>query len=1538
MATSNLPPDLPWDQLTLYHTSDPYLSSIFVFYGPVTTANATVSSSRIQAHILTPAGCHSYPRITVSPAAPLYAAVHHLPRDKQGDEVARGLAVAMLKYFADLPNPARDALQAVARAARPADPLPKLFDEMHAADLAHRLTPLDQTPEIVRDLRAAFQERSVPWVDLDVVLPAGSIQPPPSSSSSPDDHDDDDDDDGLDCDGPPDLQYGPYTPLIRALGPPIFLPTARLKRAPSQSTNLSRSKVFSPAQKQALRMTMCEFVDTEERYVNKLYTLVRSVAEEFHRKANARPPSSTSPDAADLARLFPPCLHDILELHLGFLDVIRQVLETTEPDAIDDLTQDTDLSSSLARRSARDGPDRIGAVAFAAALVDWFPRFAEPYAAYLRAHTGFTQTLNTFLQDKQSSFTRRVQDTGEQLLRSLLMEPVQRLPRYSLLIDTMTGSLPLLHPAVRPLLQARDVVTDICALDDAVSASPDRGFQRLSAALVDGWPAATIRPAGRLVTAIDVHTLAPPYHRDRLPSTADPGPLGILLVYQNALVLLAKGPGTPITARGLATELDSAASATAGPASPTTARALQVIQVYPLRRVRCTQSTCGRILFLAAPSTPGLHALEPTAMYEGRAGRVIEEIVKAQIAGRFPEREREDGKWTLRSPTGTVGNLGILACVVEDAPETPRPASAPIRLVIDPARSAGGPALGSPGLEVLLSVTPLAEDQFRLDLDSIVGQRSSDIVTAESFVPVLSKRLSHVLSPLHGPQNRTMAESIIHANLNIIRDLSSYFLAPAAKASKSFRPPSPSKLLSSLLGSGPTGAKGLGDVPKMPPPRGHLSRSNTLPSVFPGKEEERREDRTDATPPKVSVVGSDSGPGPESTLPALERAFAAYALALQSRSGNIVGRTLRARDGVDRSAVNELYNVLLEDPGKLQAAAEVPVDTLFVAFETFMANAWSEQMGPVLDPASLALLQGHFDTMFPRDFDESFRRFLSEMSPQNCRALAALVRLLADLLDASGNDGDRGALTAVFAEVLTTEGDPMHHVSLLDRLVDDFDHLFEEVTPDGASLEAILSGDPTPSAAHNRGSVSSTTSSFRKRFGFSLHRDSSKAADGESKVSSILRTLSKSKGSLAGDSEPGTPKGSLLRSKSIDVDAGLAYLLRPGSRDRLGTSSSQEHFHRPASAQEDTASVSSVRGLGGVKVRRKRRSSLSDLRPGTASSEVSTTSTSHAARPATPASSASHSRSDGVTPTKPPRPQSRHGEPTVRSTSPQKSGSPSLVSRSPTRPVTPSRKENIDPKFLPTDRSPRKKKDASESPQEPKRRSRATSIPARNPGLKERPVPVNGSDVKRPTSSLSSPPKPQKLRMQSPQKLRDRLQSEKRAQNLAQLGLKDELDLIGEELQSLKLASSQPGKSMRSSPEHLGEPFAPQSNTALITRMRNLETKFDAFSGEFHGRTSSIERDLESTLVVSEKRVKKLDELYREASAENEALYDRFNSELSKVAKDARSGNVDDALSSQLSAALEEVGRLKKENFRLKREVGGLRAQQAAVALLKAGE
>ena len=72
-----------------------------------------------------------------------------------------------------------------------------------------------------------------------------------------------------------------------------------------------------------------------------------------------------------------------------------------------------------------------------------------------------------------------------------------------------------------------------------------------------------------------------------------------------------------------------------------------------------------------------------------------------------------------------------------------------------------------------------------------------------------------------------------------------------------------------------------------------------------------------------------------------------------------------------------------------------------------------------------------------------------------------------------------------------------------------------------------------------------------------------------------------------------------------------------------------------------------------------------------------------------------------------------------------------------------------------------------------------------------------------------------------------------------------------------------------------------------------------------------------------------MDELYREASAETEALYERFNTELSRIMKDVKTGRGEEAVGTQLKEALDEVARVKKENLRLKREVCGLRAQQA---------
>ncbi|KAH8705105.1 putative Rho guanyl nucleotide exchange factor [Talaromyces proteolyticus] len=1529
--------ELPLEQLALYHVMDPYLSSVFVFYGSVATANSTASSTRNQAHIFTAAGVKSYPRIIVSPAAPLYAAVNHLPREKQGDETCRGLAVSLLKYFKDLSDPAKDSLTQFAKAGKSSGRIPKMFEESHAAELANRMARINNTSEIVRDLRDAYEDKKVPWIDVDVIIPAGSmVESAAASNQSATETDE------VIDDSQANKQYGKYSPLIESLGDPMFLPTSRLRRAPSQPTNLSKSKVFTKIQKESLRLAMCEVVDTEERYVSKVYDLVHNVVQEFQQKARSKTVSSSSPDETALAELFPPCLNEILEVNMGFLEVIRQILENTEHEAIADLAQDTDLQTSTSSRNlAKEGKDPLGTVAFANALIEWFPRFSTPYADYMKAHTGFTQTLNSFLRDEKSSFSRRVYETGEQKLRSLLMEPVQRLPRYSLLIDAMTNNIPSIHPSVRLFLKARDIIKDICSLDTPANTDYSQSLKRV-VNLVEYWPPPVI-PQGRLINAVDSSEILPPFRVGDQDHSV--GNNIMMLLYRNCLVLLSRTPGSQMTARTLLSEVENQASPVSQKPLSQTNPQFRFIRAFDLATLFCLQSDTGHILYLmpssgiraealgSTQSTP--QALLLSGIYEGRASRFIEEILKAKIEGRFSERERESGKWTLRSPTVPSGSLGILAPVFEEGPSgsMQRSGCSRIRMVFDTPKAICMKTLDNASVDLIVSVTLAESNQYRMEISTTTGFNAVEIVSTDEFVSTLSARLCTVLPAMHHPQNPSLSETLVYANLDILRQIGSHIISQT-RASRGFRPPSPTKLISNLWGGSqqkdppmlskafnPTLA--LGDIPKMAPKSS--VRPTTSPSTF------------DEPPPKISIVAPTNAKEND-RLQLLEQTFSSYILALRSRSGNIVGRSLRARASADRTLVNELYNVLLEDPNKLQAAAEVPVDVLFVAFETFITNAWKDQIGSILPPDNLKAVQTNFDSLFPRDFENFFRQTINELSPQNRRALTAMVRLLSELLDASGNDGDRGALTAAFAEILTINEEPMQYISLLDRLVDDFDKLFEETTNTYKSHETT----PSRPLSSHAGSIGSNASSFRKRFGFGLNRENSTRSDGESKVSSLIRTLSKTK-NLGNDPEGKIP---LSRSRSTDTDSRLVDLLRPSPRERptlYGAFLSEDNIRRPGSAHDDSFILHSIDERPSTPQkdpgrRKKRRSSLSDL-----------------PTPITPTRSAALSPIDipkPLTPASRPRPQSEflsdfkqiqtQDSPVTSSPSriPQTPHSPARIvgSRRPASPVrrptspirlgSPVRKENAQPRPKLTERAVNKKTESPMSPLQTrkKRSDTLTSIPqpAKTPlQSKDRPFTSHGPDsLNRRDILPSSPQKSQRLRVQSPQKLRDRLQSEKQAQSSAESTFQSELQLIGEEISALTWSSS-PTKQRRPTSSDNSLPGT------MISRVRSLENRFATFSTEINNRTAALQKDLEVSLAVSEKRAKKLDELYRDASAENEALYDKFNKELSRVVKDIRAGNGEQSLQTQLSEALEELGRVKKENLRLKREVGGLKAVRA---------
>ena len=174
--------------------------------------------------------------------------------------------------------------------------------------------------------------------------------------------------------------------------------------------------------------------------------------------------------------------------------------------------------------------DVTGIAAFAKILLKWFPKFTDPYQEFMRASSTFQAVVNEHLQDTSSSFSRIITDIGEQQLRSALIEPVQRLPRYSLFIDNMVNLLPALHPGLASLLKAPDMITDICALDSLGEYNHTISCLKN---LITDWPS-SFSPGGRLITAVDVRQLSPPYQ------TPNDGRLCVLLLFSDALILLQK--------------------------------------------------------------------------------------------------------------------------------------------------------------------------------------------------------------------------------------------------------------------------------------------------------------------------------------------------------------------------------------------------------------------------------------------------------------------------------------------------------------------------------------------------------------------------------------------------------------------------------------------------------------------------------------------------------------------------------------------------------------------------------------------------------------------------------------------------------------------------------------------------------------------------------------------------------------------------------------------------------------------------------------
>jgi hypothetical protein len=745
-----------------------------------------------------------------------------------------------------------------------------------------------------------------------------------------------------------------------------------------------------------------------------------------------------------------------------------------------------------------------------------------------------------------------------------------------------------------------------------------------------------------------------------------------------------------------------------------------------------------------------------------------------------------------------------------------------------------------------------------------------------------------LLSTQFSVSNIRLAPALVSYHTKVLRGIS---INSRAERPKSFLASSPVKLLSNFWASSST-SEALPSPTKLQRPA--LGNVSTLfPPPLP-----RSTSQKDASTFAASFNGKDSVRSAieeerlANPLVRLEQTFTGYVASLQSRKGQFTGRSLLSRNNADELSVNDLYNRLIESPYDLDYSANLSTETVFAAFEKFIKIAWTDQMGPVMTMQALDLLQERAAKRVPGDFADFVNYLFGDMAPQNRRAFTALMKLLADLLDGCGDDGDRGALTLAFAEILVTDGSAHNYINLLDRLVEACDRLMEEAGLGlhfrGSAYESMNS--MTRSQKSATGSISSNTSSLRKKFGLdNLLRQNSKDS---TERPSVWRSLSKHGRQPTIGESSSLSKATVNRSRSIDLGlppSTTNKLRRPGSRDRPPVAGAFDDLQRPASSHRlETIGEPEIEPAEQKSLKNRRRSSLSDLKSLMAAASL-----------------------EDEPPLVPLRINKQTSE---KFNSAPRGPSPSKIPISPHAKSmqSPPLKENVPVPFS-------KSLTTSQSPKSSEKIHVKTKSVSSIPTLKPvRALPTAPSSPSRPTSSPSKA-SPQKLRLQSPQKLRERLQVEKKAVDNVDASLKSELSKITEDMARVNSA-------------------LPRSSTTdlrkLTASVQALEDRIPQITKEVQDRQVALQAEMEATIKTTEAKVKAIDQLYKEATAENELLYEKFNSELGKIVKALKGKGREDKeeLMARLKEQSDEAAKAKKENARLRREIVSLRS------LLKCGE
>ncbi|KAF3104234.1 hypothetical protein TWF706_004702 [Orbilia oligospora] len=920
------------------------------------------TSSRVDAHIYTACGFVSYSRMTVDPSSAVYQAVNFMPIEKTESEIYRALAFALCRYFVELTVGIKGTASATAKVARSAKPEP--FSAAHAGELAAKLVRIEDD-HAISSILAALTPRYIPSIDIDLVLPQ-----------------------------PGTFQLSKYQRLLQFVGD-VHKQDTNLKRRPSRVERTRPKSIVSLPQSnpEKVAIKLQELLDTEVNYIDKLQKIISDVVKPERQIAESA--GAPEPNEAALARLFPSYLDEILQLNSKFLDELTKAMD-----------------------------DDDGVTGVAEVFLRHFPNFHNPYSHYIALNPASSGLIGELMRGG-TAFSQRLVGYGEQYLKSTLMEPIQRLPRYTLIIDGVINNIAVTSPISSKLIEARDIVSKTCEMQSAPAQERAQTIARLSH-LISGWPT-NFKPGGPLVTAVDLTEVAAPY-TDAAEKTNV-----ILLVFTDSIAFINRPGSGSMKAQGVLTEI------TMPPSIQNSFRRdaadLHFAGCTSLKYNRYSTSDNGRAMWITLTkdleevydmreSAVGMKKFLPSGPWEGKANELVEEIIQAQLQSKSRVQEI---RWSGNS-NSKFDALELWTSVYE--PRNYELEKSPSRALIQMGVETPSFDIRTKTPEISATINFINSGKIRIDILDMGKIAFTETVGELDILTVITKRISSILDRQSHTSHPPISAAMIQGHRRIIRSLN--LSAPDSDSHhskfKTFRPPSPVKLLHTFLGSSnvspgksPFKATSFESTTEMARPTVLLERPHSVLYRADGSSAAPVEDAA-IRMKDISLVENHPQQG-DSYHKQLERVLDAFVSVLDGKlSKEVQPGFTYSRKSSNSHVVDQLLKAMLTDSSKTAAAQAAGVDIVLNSFEKFLQGKWREAMGTLLSQETVKDLQSKLDSLHPDDFSKYFKDFLENLGPQNKRGFNKITTLFSRSIHRASTDEAKNSLRTVFTEILIASG------------------------------------------------------------------------------------------------------------------------------------------------------------------------------------------------------------------------------------------------------------------------------------------------------------------------------------------------------------------------------------------------------------------------------------------------------------------------------------------------------------------------------------